>query len=422
MLYFTRRCPSSIALEKVVEGCSKRCVKSKAIHTVPWDIRVSHAHCLPIQRLSHYSQHNPKIDNFGITLRTLSSISNPDDGSDDIFSFAGSKIEVTKISCSDDPAKWLKETCMSDQFPGTKESTVDKLPPGQWMNTHNATHWIPRIMKAMWNKRSTGSDVLEAEFFGKLTFREQSLLLACLKKSEADDRYVCDFTELCEAVYQLEDATALEIRAAQILKKTIVFQSHVSPEKDGDVHHAWPICALGSKRDPRNYKVVSKKAHLLCHIALASLFPSIHGFNYAVAMMLGLDFNKMTEEQGFLWLEREELVDAAAAARARASQRQWDDSIDQLLAFKEEHGHCRVPVSFPGLGRWVHRQRVLFRKGKLNEDRKQQLEAIGFVWNPLDEQWDDWIDQLLAFKEEQGHCLVPRSFPGLGMWVKKYPK
>ena len=85
---------------------------------------------------------------------------------------------------------------------------------------------------------------------------------------------------------------------------------------------------------------------------------------------------------------------------------QWNDWIEQFLAFKEKQGHCIVPNSFSGLGRWV--ANIRRRMDNLSEYRKRQLEAIGFIWNPFDEQWGRWIDQLLAYKEAHGHCVEHR--------------
>jgi hypothetical protein len=60
-----------------------------------------------------------------------------------------------------------------------------------------------------------------------------------------------------------------------------------------------------------------------------------------------------------------------------------------LVEFKKTHGHCNVPQKSRGhisleqkrLGKWVNSQRTHYKRGKLRNDRKQQLEAIGFVWN-----------------------------------------
>ena len=43
----------------------------------------------------------------------------------------------------------------------------------------------------------------------------------------------------------------------------------------------------------------------------------------------------------------------------------FDQWVERLRAFKEEHGHTRVPHDFPedpGLSAWVHRQRNEYRK------------------------------------------------------------
>jgi hypothetical protein len=35
----------------------------------------------------------------------------------------------------------------------------------------------------------------------------------------------------------------------------------------------------------------------------------------------------------------------------------------------------------PQLGRWVSKQRVVFRKGKMDFERKERLDAIGFEFS-----------------------------------------
>ena len=42
--------------------------------------------------------------------------------------------------------------------------------------------------------------------------------------------------------------------------------------------------------------------------------------------------------------------------------RPWKYRFGQLVEFKEEHGHCLVPQHFPALGNWVHTQRMDYRK------------------------------------------------------------
>jgi hypothetical protein len=59
-------------------------------------------------------------------------------------------------------------------------------------------------------------------------------------------------------------------------------------------------------------------------------------------------------------------------------------------------------------------------------EHKQQLDAIGFVWDVLEAEWEEGFAALNAFKEREKHCRVPwqhkeESFGSfnLGQWVKR---
>ena len=62
----------------------------------------------------------------------------------------------------------------------------------------------------------------------------------------------------------------------------------------------------------------------------------------------------------------------------------WDERFQDLLQYKEENGHMRVPQSWPGLGNWVHSQRVgyqLMKKGResrLSTEKALKLAEVGF--------------------------------------------
>ena len=61
-------------------------------------------------------------------------------------------------------------------------------------------------------------------------------------------------------------------------------------------------------------------------------------------------------------------------------QIQWETRYRELEEFYRQHGHGRVPMRYeanPALGRWVSRQRWL--RDTLSEERRQQLESVGFV-------------------------------------------
>ena len=106
----------------------------------------------------------------------------------------------------------------------------------------------------------------------------------------------------------------------------------------------------------------------------------------------------------------------------------------ELEAFKEDFGHCRVPKIYPAnpsLGTWCISIKTTYnriQKGMkiralLPQDRIERLEKLGFPWRKRvgdNEKFEKRCCELIAFKEEFGHCNVPWNYPAgnpsLGKW------
>jgi hypothetical protein len=76
---------------------------------------------------------------------------------------------------------------------------------------------------------------------------------------------------------------------------------------------------------------------------------------------------------GFKWRVRERVVDRMP----------WEQRYEELKEYQLHMEHVNVPQVYEpnkSLGKWVHRQRVQYRKGLLTNDRIERLEAIGFQW------------------------------------------
>ena len=103
----------------------------------------------------------------------------------------------------------------------------------------------------------------------------------------------------------------------------------------------------------------------------------------------------------------------------------WTHRLQQVVAFKAKHGHCHIPTGNPpstrtSLATWVLRQRRLRRQGKLDPERAERLDAIGFVWDSFEDQWVQMRARLAAWVRKHGHCRVPRhdrKDPKLAIWV-----
>lgn len=95
----------------------------------------------------------------------------------------------------------------------------------------------------------------------------------------------------------------------------------------------------------------------------------------------------------------------------------WEERYNELIEFKKEHGHTRVPRKYPtSLGEWCHTQRNVAKRGprllknkKLMEKRMKLLNDIGFNWTSEvgKMSWEERFEQLVEFRREHGHCDVP---------------
>ena len=104
---------------------------------------------------------------------------------------------------------------------------------------------------------------------------------------------------------------------------------------------------------------------------------------------------------------------------------QWERCYVLAKQYKDQEGHCRVPIArYDGdvnLGIWARDQRKLYKNGKLSANRREKLDALGFSWDPHADQWERNCTLLEQFREREGHCNVPHSYEEdgvkLGTWV-----
>ena len=120
------------------------------------------------------------------------------------------------------------------------------------------------------------------------------------------------------------------------------------------------------------------------------------------------------------------------------AQPRWNEMLEGLKAYKRFHGNTRVPLQkrhdkvscnctatadHKMLGAWVHNQREGNKRGSawMTDERRKLLNAVdGWVWEPLEHQWDSMLATLVEFTGTEGHALV-RMYEinkKLAVWVK----
>ena len=161
-------------------------------------------------------------------------------------------------------------------------------------------------------------------------------------------------------------------------------------------------------------------------------------FNWIVKIRK--DYQKLSEGDGskcrLSARQLQRLTDIGFLFRQKEAYKTWEERMKELVEFVEAGNDINeIPTSHPEMGEFVSRQRKEYRrwvdglKTAMTKDRIDALEAVGFDWN-LDRRreratlvkpktWQERYLELLTFKQQHGHTLVPQAMEGgLGNWVK----
>ena len=133
---------------------------------------------------------------------------------------------------------------------------------------------------------------------------------------------------------------------------------------------------------------------------------------------------RSTRATGNLSSERSRKLEALGFVWDRLDEA-WEQGFSFLKTYHAREGHCLVPVSYQtdgfNLGIWVRHQRTARATGNLSSERSRKLEALGFVWDRLEEAWEQGFSFLKTYHAREGHCLVPDRHQedgfNLGGWV-----
>ena len=142
-------------------------------------------------------------------------------------------------------------------------------------------------------------------------------------------------------------------------------------------------------------------------------------------------FNRRTEyREGKLSQDRIDALNALGFIWELGSP--FSQKLLELKAYKAEHGHCRVPAGFKTedgfrLGKWVTGNRTEYREGKLSQDRIDALNALGFIWDLREEDFQEGLGYLKAYRAEHGHTSFNEGYVAedgyeLGGWLRRQRK
>jgi hypothetical protein len=137
--------------------------------------------------------------------------------------------------------------------------------------------------------------------------------------------------------------------------------------------------------------------------------------NYKKGILSSDRINKL-EGIGFKW----------KLTNVKPKKQKWETWFEVTLEFKRKTGYANAPTTYQtsngfNLGTWQGSQRANYKKGTLSLDRIKKLEGIGFIWNTLDEAFEEGFRKTLEYKKQFGNPNTPYSYKTpdgykLGFW------
>lgn len=141
-----------------------------------------------------------------------------------------------------------------------------------------------------------------------------------------------------------------------------------------------------------------------------------------------LNTQRLKYRDGTLEPEKAEMLTSLGYDFSMLHTTNWEMRYEQLKAFKEKHG--RFPTDADAkkdklckvLCTWINTQRGRLLSGKISEEQKEKLNAIGFPWSRQDVLWEKNFALVNAYFSEHGTIPgVKVEIDGLliGKWFSK---
>jgi hypothetical protein len=102
----------------------------------------------------------------------------------------------------------------------------------------------------------------------------------------------------------------------------------------------------------------------------------------------------------------------------------WLRGLEELRKFVKDQGHANVPArssEYPLAAGLVLLGRKLYRTGKLDPDKRTELESIGMIWNPMNSRWEEHYRELCDVHRRLGHIQMPikPEYKTLKRWLRR---
>ena len=95
---------------------------------------------------------------------------------------------------------------------------------------------------------------------------------------------------------------------------------------------------------------------------------------------------------------------------SRVHIKDWETAYKYLLDYKKEFGGvevlCETEYNGYRLGDWCNAQRVLYKKGKLSQEKVELLKKVGFIFDKVQHEWDKKFNLYKRYVKQNNTTLI----------------
>jgi len=112
--------------------------------------------------------------------------------------------------------------------------------------------------------------------------------------------------------------------------------------------------------------------------------------------------------------ERKNILDSLGFIWNTIDQ-QWEDGFLHYEEYVKQTGSNIIIQTYKtldgyNLGSWANTQRFNYKNGNFSSERKKRLDELGFIWDVLNQQWEDGYSHLKKIFEKEGHVKVLSNY------------
>ena len=133
------------------------------------------------------------------------------------------------------------------------------------------------------------------------------------------------------------------------------------------------------------------------------------------------------EKPGRLTAEQAARLEKLGIAWKQRMEQAWERGYAAAREYRGEYGNLMVPVRYRekngfALGEWIVYNRQRFLGNNLSTDRAERLEALGMVWDTVQDIWEQSYCAAVQYWLDHGTLEVPVKYTtpegvALGVWL-----